>query len=256
MEAKEIMKYVDAGADFYLRVMGSADHMEIVDNGIYEMMRSKGTINDLCSIYNIRVDNLSDEEIGKLIAEIKSLNMHVWWPYSERLLDALHGKDRGFDDFELYGAMLPDDMPQYSPLPDSIDIRRVNSLADFETWCDMVNNLAHGGTVCIHPRNHYHLVKSGEIRCYLGSVDGVTVATSGVLNNGGIGSLEFAATMPEYREKGFAKAVCQIAIVDAFEDGIRVLSARAIENGRMLGRSLGFKYIDPTGVWSTSQSVS
>lgn len=55
MIIEEMLKYVDKGADFYLRAMGDAEHMEIIDNGNYEVMRSCGNINNLSSIYNIRI---------------------------------------------------------------------------------------------------------------------------------------------------------------------------------------------------------
>ena len=46
----EALAYVDAGADFYLRVMGDAVHMELRDNGVYETMRSAGDVNTICAL--------------------------------------------------------------------------------------------------------------------------------------------------------------------------------------------------------------
>lgn len=262
MESKEIMHYVDAGADFYLRMIADADHMEILDNGIYEMMRSRGGVNDLCVVYNIRLDHLSDEGIKQAMQEIKDLNVHTWWPsFSERVLDVIYGKDRKpesiFSDEELYGIMLSEEMSNYPVHPDSIMISRVRSQEEFQVWCDLDNLVEHGGNIHMHPQNHYHLINNGKLRCYLGYVDNKPVTTSAILNNVGVASLEFTVTLPEYRQKGYAKAVCQFALNDAFRDGIKTISIRAIGNARMLGRSLGFRYEAPIGsIWNPHKMIS
>lgn len=258
MEHKEIEQYIDTGADFYLRVIGDASHMEVVDNGIYEIMHSRGEVNNLRVVYNIRLDHLSDEEIVNAIEEIRNLKVHTWWPpLSERVLDIMHGKGKRpsstFDDTELYGVMRTEDMPRYPRTPDSIKVRRVRSFQEFETWCDLDNRIEHGGNVHIHPQNHRHLLANGRLRCYLGYVDDIPVTTAAILDNEGVASLEFTVSLPEHRRKGFAKAVCQFALRDAFKSGIEVVSARAIGDARMLGRSLGFRYDVPSdSIWYIS----
>ncbi len=256
METREIEQCVDAGANFYLEVIADAEHMEVVDNGLYEMMRSRGGVNNLCVVYNIRLDHLSDEEMRRAIQEIKDLNVHTWWPASERVQNVLRGgKEPEFWDGELYGIMTRDQMPEYPPAPDGIEVRRVRSREEFEAWCELDNRVEHGGNVHIHPRNHYHLLANGRLRCYLGYVDGSAVTTAAILDNEGVGSLEFMVTVPEHRRRGFAKAVCLFALRDAFRAGVKTVSVRTIGDGRMLGRSLGFRYIDPTGVWNIPQSA-
>ena len=244
MEYFDVLKYVDAGANFYLRVIGDAEHMEILDNGVFETMRSRGDLNNFCSIYNIRLDQLSDEEMSRVIQEIGDKRIHTWWPIytSERVLDALNGKGaRGtFDDGEVYAAMLPKDKPEYPHTSDSIEIKRVSSLAEFATWCSIDNTWEHDGMIAVHPQNHYHLIANGKLRCYLGYVDNIAITTTAILNNDKIASLEFTATRPEYRQQGCAKAVCQYALDDAFANGIRVVSIRAIGHARELAKSLGF----------------
>lgn len=260
MDTKEFRGCIDDGAHFYIRMIADAEHMEIVDNGIYEIMRSRGDINNMCVVYNIRLDHLSDEEIVRAIQEIKGLKMHTWWPHlSERVLDIMHGRGKrpawAFDDTELYGIMLADEMPRYPRIPSSIRVSRVRSQEEFQTWCDLDNEVEHSGDVHIHPQNHYHLIENEKLRCYLGYVDGIAATTAAILNNEGTASLEFTVTTPEHRQRGYAKAVCQLALKDAFKAGIKIVSVRAIGNARMLGKSLGFKYDAPSdSIWSASQT--
>ena len=41
MTEKEIIKYIDAGANFYVSMFGRAEHMEVVDNGFYTYVKPK-----------------------------------------------------------------------------------------------------------------------------------------------------------------------------------------------------------------------
>lgn len=248
MTTQEMLRYVDAGADLYLRAMGDASHMEIIDNGVYEIMRSRGSINDLCSVYNMRLEQLCDDALEKTVQEIKDLKMHTWWPLasSDRVKNAIFGKKPVYsiDDFEIYGVMQPDDLPSYPEKPDFVEIKRVGTQSEFETWCDIDNNTEHGGTVIFYPPNHMHLVESGKLTCFLGCVENTPVATSATLSHDGIASLEFVSTLPGYRNKGIAKALCQHALQEAFRGRAQIVSVRAIGDGRALGKSLKFHFVE------------
>lgn len=41
MEKAEICRHIDNGANFYLRLLGDAQHMEYSDNGYYSIIRPK-----------------------------------------------------------------------------------------------------------------------------------------------------------------------------------------------------------------------
>lgn len=260
IKTREIKHYIDKGADFYLRMLADAEHMEIVDNGIYEIMRSRGDVNHLCVVYNIRLEHLSDEEIIEAVKEIRELKVHTWWPArSERVLDIMDGKDRGpegpFGDAELYGIMVAEEVPKYPKTPNSIKIQRVHSQEEFQVWCDLDNDVEHGGHIHMHTQNHYHLITNGKLRCYLGYVDSIPVTTAAILNNVGTASLEFTATLPEHRQNGFARAVCQYALKDAFKAGVEVVSIRSFGIARILGKSLGFRYDAPSdSIWGIPQN--
>ena len=244
----DILRYVDAGADFYLRVMGQAAHMEIIDNGIYEIMRSRDGINNLASVYNMRLEHLADDVLTQTVQEIRDMKLHTWWPLSgsERLLRAIHGRIPAYslDDMELYGAMLPAELPKYPPPPAFLNIREAVTLEEFTVWCDLDIVTEHGGTAVFYPPNHLHLLESGKLHAFIGYVEGIPVATSSFLNNVGIASLEFVSTVPAYRRRGIARAMCRHALQEAFRAGASVVSARPFGDGRMLGRSLGFRLVE------------
>jgi len=48
-----------------------------------------------------------------------------------------------------------------------------------------------------------------------------------MLKNGPVCSLEFTTTLQAYQRKGFARAICQAAIKEAFRDGAEVVTIRA-----------------------------
>jgi len=246
----EILKIVDEGADFYLRIMGQAAHMKIVDNGIYEYMRSISDINNLSSVYNVRLDHLSDDEMLKAIAEIKAKNTHTWFPLaaSERVCDYLYGKNirkkYTINDLEIYGVMLTDNTPKISNIAEDLDILEIRTMNEFERWCDIDNNIEHNGTIIFYPKNHFHLIKSGKMRCFLGCIGEKAVATCAILDNDGVCSLEFVSVLPEFRLKGYAKKMCVHALQSAFVKKIQSVSVRAIGDGCTLGKSLGFEFVD------------
>ena len=78
MTEKEIIKYIDAGANFYVSMFGRAEHMEVVDNGFYTYVKPKAGEYGITFIYDIRIGELPAERQKILIDEIKSLNMPVW----------------------------------------------------------------------------------------------------------------------------------------------------------------------------------
>jgi len=67
------------------------------------------------------------------------------------------------------------------------------------------------------------------------------VSVSAILNNNGIASLEFVATLPEYRRRGFAREASITAIRDAFAAGAKIITLRAFYPANLLYQSLGFQ---------------
>lgn len=248
MKRTEISKHIDDGANFYLRVLGDAEHMEYSDNGYYSIIRPKEGQEGGTSLFNLRLEHLSDEELDEKVSEIKNLNLHTWWGYglSERMLKAVFGDNRPkpateTNEEEGCMALLPDEAPKYEEIKISLTVKKVDNPEDFKLWADISNKILHGGYKLIHPENHYHLSKKGVMPCYIAYYNGTPAAVCSILNNKDISSLEFVATVEEYRKKGLARTVCAAAIDEAFQTGCKIITLRAFPEAKKLYSAMGFK---------------
>lgn len=250
MNNSEVMKLIDDGAVFYCRQLGNASHMIFVNNGYYSMIYPKSGQEGGTSLFDVTLEHLNDEEALQKINEIKALNVHTWWGLclSNRIADLVWGKDRPIltakqheDDEEFYMAIFPDEKPTYEEISDDIIIRPVTTVDEFGIWADIGNSVLHGGYPIIHRVNHFDICKEGIMPCYIGYYHGEPAAISAILNNNGNSSLEFVATLENFRKKGLARALCQKAVDDTFANGSRVITTRAFPNAKNLYKSLGFK---------------
>jgi len=123
----------------------------------------------------------------------------------------------------------------------SITVKKVDSAKDFTIWANISNEILHGGYPIMHPENHYHLSQSGIMPCYIAYFNGIPAAGCSIMNNNGVSSLEFVATVKEYRRKGVARALCSAAVEEAFKNGSKVILVRAFGPGKRLYKTLGFK---------------
>ena len=243
MEKKLAWHYIDEWANFYLRIFGEADNHELIEKDFYTILRPKDK--KWASIFNVRLENLKDDDLQKTVNEIKAMNQHVWWnQYSDRVNDVVFPEGRrgpSPNDDEVFAVMTPDEMPAYKD--STIKIVRAESLDDFEIFQN----------ICFYKTftsvNFYNLYQKKMLRCYICFADKIPVAGTIVLINGQIYSLEFTSTLPEFRRKGYATAVCQKAIKEAFNEGAEVMTIRAgggpsaDNTSKLLGKKLGFIYI-------------
>ena len=244
MTDNEIIKYIDDGAIFYLDFFGDAVHMKSTDNGVYRMIRPKENKQGVKFIYDLRLDHLTDDEAKTKITEMKLTGLPVWWPlHSKRIRELLHGKDfiakPPSEGDEFYMALLPDSQP--SGVENDVEIKHIKTPADFKIWADMANLIFAGGYGDIHAVNHYHWCEKDRLFPYIAYQSGTPAAIAAFMNNNGVASLEFVATLNEYRRKGLARAVCIAAVREAFMNGAIVITTRAFHPASLLYQSLGFK---------------
>jgi ribosomal protein S18 acetylase RimI-like enzyme len=241
---QEIIKYIDDGAIFYLNFFGDAEHMKSTNNSVYREICPKDGEHGIRFIYDLRLEHLSDDEAQVKIAELKSLSLPVWWPlYSEKVQRLLHGKDYvpqpPVEGDEFYMALFPDNQPDI--ISTGAEITRVKTAAEFKIWANMANQIFANGYQDIHPINHYHWCEKNLLFPYIAYKEDKPAAVSAILNNNGIASLEFVATLPEYRRKGLARAASIAAVSDAFTNGARIITLRAFYPANLLYQSLGFQ---------------
>lgn len=248
MTEREILKHIDSGANFYISMIGNAQHMEMVDKKYYSYIRPKKDVHGISLVYNIRIENLPTEQQKEIIAEIKSLNMPTWLDLlaSDEVFylftgnERIHGQTELDVNSEFYMAMLPNEKPDYHV--DREMINKVQSPEEFATWVQVPNDVLAGGNPDVHPIYHYHLCEEGVMNCYMIYHNDVPVSAAATMDSHGIVSLEFVATFPEMRRKGFARAVCEKAVCDAFSNGAQIVTVRAIDGiAANLYKSMGFK---------------
>lgn len=248
MTDRQVLEYIDRGANYYVSLFGRAEHMELVEGEFYSFVRSKGDVFGISFVYDVRLDGLPRERQKELIAEIKSLGMPVWLNLtgSDEVVRLYTGKEKPDPtkepsmDGEAYLAMLPDEKPDY---PAGTQVVEVQSQAEFAQWAGVVNQVLSGGKEDIHPKYHYPLCRDVLLRCYM-VLDGdgrpVSVAAAAVDRESV--TLEFVATLPEHRRQGLAQAVCRWAVDDAFANGAAIVTVRAIDGvAAALYGSIGFK---------------
>lgn len=121
-------------------------------------------------------------------------------------------------------------------------IIKVHTAEEFALWARMVNDILMGGHTAIHLVNHFVWCEKLGVKCYILYHDDTPVSVTAIMDNNGAVSLEFVGTIPEMRRKGFARAVCEKAVSDAFADGASIITIRAINRAaERLYQSLGFK---------------
>jgi ribosomal protein S18 acetylase RimI-like enzyme len=217
--------------------------MESVDNGVCREIRPKEGENGINFIYDLRLEELSDEESKARITEMKGRSIPIWWPLcSEKVQRLIHGDNyvpqppTGSDEF--YMALLPESQPD--DISVNAAINQVKTAADFKIWAGMVNQIFANGYQDIHPVNHYHWCVKGWLIPYIAFIGGTHAAVASVLNNNGVASLEFVGTLPEFRRQGLARVVSVKAVRDIFANGAKIVTLRAFYPAVQLYQSMGF----------------
>lgn len=247
MEKAEIGRHIDDGANFYLRVLGDAEHMEYIDNGFYSIIRPKAGQQGGRSVFRIRLEHLPDNALEEKVREIKELNMHTWWGMglSERMMKAVFGEDRPrpateTNDEEGCMALLCDGKTHYEIPEMPVALKKVDNSEDFKRWADICNMVLHDGYPIMHPVNHYHLSEKGIMSCYIAYYEGAAAGVCSVIYNRDTASLEFVCTLEEYRRKGLAGAVCAKAVMEAFDRGSKIITLRSLPEAKRMYGKMGF----------------
>ena len=248
MTEHEIIKHINDGANYYVSLFGKAEHMETIDREYYSYVKPKESQHGISIIYNVHLDNVSSDEQAKIISEIKELKMPIWldltasdevfWQVFGR--NKMHGQTVFEDNDEIYMALLPEECR--INISEGEQITKVQTKDDFAVWTKIANDILANGYPDMHPIYHYPLCQEGIMKCYTLYNQGRPVAVASVIDNSGIASLEFVATIPEMRRQGFSRMVCEKAVYDAFAEGAKIVTVRAIDSiASKVYESIGFK---------------
>ena len=248
MTKREIFKHIDDGANYYVGMFGEAAHMEKVDKEFYSYVKPKAGEQGISFIYNVRINDLPTEQMKMVIDEMKSMNMPIWLDllvpdeviYIFSGKKPTHEEKEPSEDDEVYLAMFSEEKIEYQK--NDHKIIKVHTTEEFAIWAQMANDILAEGRTDIHPVNHFICCEKMGMKCYILYHGDTPVSVASIMDNNGIDSLEFVGTVPNMRRKGFAKAVCERAVSDAFADGASIITIRAINRAAArLYQSVGFK---------------
>lgn len=246
MDAREILRRIDEGANYFLRTLAQGPHMSVTDGGGFTVIQPKPGQEGISFVCELQLDERSPAEWTDLIARAKSTGLPVWFPLL--CTDAqfacffgrerIHGAPLSPED-EVYLAMLPGEI---ADLPQTHAVHRVTDAASFADCATVINTVLSGGRPDLHPVHHLPLLEAGRIHCHVLYAEGKAVSAAVTMAKDGIASLELVATLPDFRRRGCARAVCRQAVQDEWARGASLVTVRAVNaNAARLYEQLGFR---------------
>jgi len=244
MTEQEIIKHINDGAKYYIRMFANARHMETFETEYYSYIKPQEGEHGIRFVFDIKMENLPEERQNELVKEIKALQMPIWLDLdvSDDIFrmffgrEKVHGQTEFKQDDEIYMAILAEEWKKCAGADREIcasesnrkNVARVKSAEAFAVWTKINNDILAGGFADMHPVYHYSLCEKGCLDCYIAyDEEGMPVSIASVMNNKGVASLEFVATVQEARRKGYAQTVCEYALDDTFAGGVEIVTVRA-----------------------------
>jgi len=77
IDTSQALRLIDEGANFYLRLLGDAEHMDYHRYDCYAIIRPRPGHEGGMSIFDVRLEHLPDEVIEQKVAEIKQMDVHT-----------------------------------------------------------------------------------------------------------------------------------------------------------------------------------
>ncbi len=247
VDKMHIRRRINDAATLHFDLLGDGAHMEKQAFERYKIIHPKPGESGPASLYDIRLDNLTQAQAEELIGEIKAKGMHVWWdicfpPAIKELIFGnrpLPGPEPNGE--ESYMAMPAHEKPAYDAPDTAITVRRVTGAEAFSQWAELTNKLF-GEGLLMHPVHHYHLVQKGALSCYIGYLHGTPAGVCCMMKREDLAGLNLVATNPAFRGRGLASAVCQRAVEEAILDGAALITGCAWPQAKGLARRLGLAY--------------
>lgn len=246
MNTRDILRHIDAGANHFLRTLAQGPHMTCTDKGGFTVIQPREGQEGISFVCDLQLEGLSAAQWQDVIARARATGLPVWFPLlstDEQFAcffgrERIHGAAPSPED-EVYMALLPHELTT-APLTHAVV--RAEDAAAFADCAHVANAVLAGGRPDLHPIHHLPLMESGRIRCHVLYCDGQPVSAAVTMARDGIASLELVATLPDFRLRGYAEAVCRQAVQDALKRGAKLVTVRAVNAAaaRLYAR-LGFR---------------
>lgn len=250
MNRDYLVECICRGVTSYLRSFALADCMELrIENGA-EWISPKPGCAGPSLVFGLSLNAIGIENrIDTLIKGIMDGSVPSMWFVSPdwtpgnivELLSAKGFRDlSNSDEPEPAMALSFEWVPEWrKPNPD-VSVRKVQSSQEFSSWCAIANEVLHGWDMVTAEHYSAWLAEDG-IAMYLAYIGDVPIATASTIRDGDAASLEFVATLKEYRNRGAASAICMHALNELRNKSIKIVTLRAFHDGISLYSKLGFK---------------
>jgi len=250
MENREIVEHIVHGMEYYVETLALPSHMEKYSDGMCAWIKPREGAMGPEVVYRVNFGDHTDEQIRQILQSYRDKGLPDYWCVTP-LSTPNHIRDilvsLGIVEAQAENnpgmALFPDEYRGNWDCEEPVStksVRKVNCKEDFKIWTDIANEVLHGCQL-LDPELYFPLCESGKMTCFLGYRGEVPVSTSATINNNGSATLEFVATLPNYRKQGIAAAVCRAAIEQLIRENAYMITLRAREMGVSLYKKLGFK---------------
>lgn len=246
MNARDVLRHIDEGANHFLRTLADAPHMTCTEAEGFTVIRPQEGQEGVSFVCDLQLEGCTPDQWRDIIARAKATGLPVWFSLlstDEQFAcffgqERLHGAPLAADD-EVYMALFPHELTDTSlPHP----VVRVEDAASFADCAAVINTVLSDGRPDLHPIHHLPLMESERIRAHVLYCDGQPVSAAVTMAKDGAVSLEFVATLPGFRQRGYAMAVCHQAVHDALACDARLITVRAVNAAAArLYERLGFQ---------------
>ncbi len=252
MEAlvRDKVKCIVRGMELYFRTFALADNMCLHETDDIEWISPAPDSAGPSLVFRVSFDEKTVEaRLAELAPDLRAGILPSLWVLSPlstppNIVDHLRsiGFEGGADSEhpEPGMALDIDEFSLGSGSGSNIEIRKVETLAEFATWVDVVNEALHGWQLLSTERYHPWL-QHDALSFYLGYCDGRPIATLATIQDGEAASVEFVSTLEQYRRQGAATALCIEAMEDLRSKGVKTATLRSSTEAISVYTRIGFK---------------
>jgi GNAT superfamily N-acetyltransferase len=235
---------IQSGILLYWHSLGKAQGIELHAGDIkYVLARPRGRPERIFNIH-LAAERL-EQRLDEIIAGIRAgtiPNSFLITPKTEpgNLPELLAAKNFSIDTSGLCMALDLADLQVPRRDPGPIQVVTVDQPGQLKQWVEIIN-VALCGSEVMSFEQFQDVYCLESTRFFLASYDGTPAAVSMALQEGETATLEFVATLEEYRNRGLGTAVTLAALQFLQEKNIRTVTLRGEPDGIGIYQKAGFK---------------